>query len=565
MVDANEEVYEFADFRLDVRERILWCQGTQVRLPARAFGILFALVRRRNCLVSKEELLEEVWSDATVEQNNLDKNISILRKSLDEQIGRRFIETVRGHGYRFLIPVSVVESMASISTIAILPFKPLIADRRDEALELGIIDSLITCLSGGDVTVRQLSAVRRYGSLDQDPIEAGRELGVEAVLDGSVNSSGERLRISVRLFRISNGKVLWAEQFDERAVDVFALQDLISDRLATTLKAKFGAPRKKRLTENIQAYQLYARGRYHVLKSTPVEMLKGIDFYKKAIDVDSSYALAHASLGYALVMLPMTCDVPPLDVVPQAKIAAQKALALDDSLGEPYQTLGWASFWFDYDWDNSEREFRRALQLDPENSLSYFGYAHLLSILGRHDESLMQMRKGRESEPLSLVINALEGLFLFYAGKHEEAISSLTDVFEIEPDYWIAHINLGKIYIDQERYEEAIKHLDLARQFSGDNTETSSLAAFARAKSGEHSWAFVALEQLRTRRRQSYVSPYNIAIIYNALDQTQPALDWLELAYNERDVRLPFIKVDPKWNGFRREPRFIKLMNRMNL
>ncbi len=565
MLEANGELYEFDDFRLDVREHLLWHHGIEVPLPARAFGILSALIRRKNSLVSKEELLDEVWLDATVEENNLDKNISILRKILGEQTGKRkFIETVRGHGYRFVAPVAVIESVSGIRSFAVLPFKPLIADQRDEALELGIVDTLITSLTGGDVVIRPLSAVRRYGSLEQDPMAAGRELGVEAVLDGSINSTGERLRISAQLIRISDGRILWAEQFDERLADIFAMQDSISDRLALALKVKFGASRNKHFTEDVQAYQLYAKGRYHVLKSTPVAMRKGIDLYQKAIDIDPHYALAYASMAYALIMLPMTCDVPSTSIFPQAKTAAKRALQLDDSLGEAHQTLGWAYSWYDYDWVNSEKEFRRALQLDPENSLAYFGYAHLASSLGRHAEALSMIQKGREHEPLSLVINALEPLFLFYAGKHEEGMLRLNEAFDIEPDFWISHINLAKIYIQRQQYDKAVKQLDLAREFSSGNSETISLSAYALAKSGNHNFALSILKQLLSRRSRSYVPPYNIAIIYNGLGERQLAVDWLDLAYAERDVRLPFIKVDPKWDDFRREPRFIELMERMN-
>ncbi|CAN5404945.1 hypothetical protein BH18ACI1_BH18ACI1_15270 [soil metagenome] len=379
MSNANKELYEFDKFRLDVSERILSREGERVPLSEKAFDTLHALVRRGNRLVGKDELLNEIWADAIVEENNLDKNISLLRQVLGERTGKgKFIETVRGHGFRFvpevreleeeekekkgrrgkengaaasalvgesmsepsavadglnaaenrsriykdghgleiadqkpkaenrttkdekqsrfwLITLSVFSVLvlsslgfylwpenakpaadAPIKTVAVLPFKPLVAEKRDEALELGMADALISKLSGDEeVTIRPLSAIRRFNSVEQDSVAAGRELDVEAVLDGSIQISGDRVRVLAKLLRVGDGKQLWTEQFDEKFTDIFTVQDSISKRVATALKIRFANKEKKRYTENVEAYQLYMKGRYHALRLTRAETDKG--------------------------------------------------------------------------------------------------------------------------------------------------------------------------------------------------------------------------------------------------------------------------------------------------
>lgn len=244
MSRENNNLYEFDKFRLDVSERLLSCEGERISLSEKAFDTLCALVRRGSHLVSKDELLREVWVDAIVEENNLDKNISILRRVLGEQSSKvKFIETVRGHGFRFVAEVKVPET--KIKTLAILPFKSLVLEHRNEALELGIADSLISKLSGStEMIVRSLSAVRRYALLEMDSLAAGRDLEVETVLEGSFQIAGDRIRISTHLFRTGDGKQLWAERFDEKFTDIFDVQDSISEKVGVALQIRLGVREK---------------------------------------------------------------------------------------------------------------------------------------------------------------------------------------------------------------------------------------------------------------------------------------------------------------------------------
>ena len=521
MSNEKREVFEFDRFRLDVSERLLLCEGERVTLPEKAFETLCALVRRGNRLVGKEELLNEVWADVIVEENNLDKNISFLRQVLGERVGKgKFIETVRGHGFRFLPEVrEVVEAEnarrtegtqnartnqgqtsdteartvqkhshlwrisvgvfslvvlsslgfyawrknakpaweAPIKTVAVLPFRPLIAEGQDQTLELGMADALISKLSGGDeITVRPLSAVRRYDSVEQDSVKAGRELGVEAVLDGSIQISGDRVRVMARLFRISDGRQLWTGQFDDRFTDIFTVQDSISERVAAALKIGLANSEKKHHTENIEAYRLYMKGRYHTFRLTRAETDKGIDYFHQAIELDPNYALPYVGLARAYMPMALTSDVPSWEVMPKAKTAALRAIEIDVNNAEAHATLGLVSFWYDWDWQVTERQYQRALGLNPNSAEAHFNYAHLLSNTGRYAQALGQIKLARELDPLFLLTGALEGQILFFTGRSDESLDRLSKTIALNPNFWLSHLFLSAVYAEKGMYDEAI-------------------------------------------------------------------------------------------------------------
>ena len=461
-------------------------------------------------------------------------------------------------------------SGSSIRTIAVLPFKPVVAENRDEALEMGVADTLIARLSNSrEIIVRPLSSVRRYGGLEQDPQAAGRELGVESVLDGSLQRWGDRIRVTARLVSVSDGASLWSETFDEKFTDVFAVQDTISERVAGTLALRLSSEERERLTkrytENIEAYQLYLIGRYHLLKLTPPEIRRSIGYFQRAIEIDPAYALAYGGLAEAYRASSISGDMPPKDVFPKAKAAASKALEIDESLADVHATLGMIHIWFDWDWAGAERECKRAIDLNPNSGDAHRAYALLLFYTGRHEQSVVEGRRARELDPLSLINNSLEGMFLHYAGRDDEAVASLQKTLELDPNFWIAHLTLSKVYTRRRMYPEAIAELSKARNFSGGNTETISLTGYNWALSGNRAQAQTALAKLKSLSTERYVPPYNIAMIYNGLGEKDEALAWLEKAYEERDVRLTFIKIDPKWDSYRSDSRFAAIIKRIGL
>lgn len=456
-----------------------------------------------------------------------------------------------------------------IRSIAVLPFKPLVAENRDEALEMGMADTLIARLDNNrEFIVRPLSSVRKFNDLEQDALQAGRQLGVESVLEGNIQRWGDKIRVNVRLLAVASGESLYSGTFDEKFTDIFVVQDAISEKVAEALKIHLGGNerngKEKRDTENIEAYRFYLQGRYHALKLTPPEIRKGIAFYQRAIDADPLYATAYAGMADAYRTLPITSDVAPDEAFPKAKAAAQKALEIDDQSAEAYIVLGWIESWYEWNWNESENYLKKALQIKPGSSEAHRAYAHLLSQIGRHDEAVEEIKKAREADPLSLIINALEGQFLFYGGREPEAIERLNKTLEIEPNFWVAHINLAKIYINQKRFDEAIKEARIADELSGGNSETLSLLGYAQAQSGQTGEARSTLEKLKSAATAQYSPDYNIALIHNGLGEREEALNSLEKAFQSRDVRLTLLKIDPKWNDLRGDPRFVELMRRMN-
>lgn len=456
-----------------------------------------------------------------------------------------------------------------VRTIAVLPFKPLVVENRDEALELGMADTLISKLSGiRELTVRPLSVVRRYGGPEQDPFAAGRELGVEAVLDGQIQRWGDRVRVTARLVRIGDEKQLWAGQFDERFTNIFAVQDSISERVAGELAPRLTGEERERLekryTADAEAYQLYLKGRFFRDKRTREGTRRAVEYFRQALGRDPTYALAYAGLADCYRGLPIQSDVPSREAFPKAKEAVLKALEIDDQLAEAHTTLGWIKFWYDWDWGGAEKEYQRALEIDPDYPSAHVGYAHLLSSLGRHDEALEEADRALKLEPLSSFNGAMKGQALFHAGQYFQAVDQLQKTLEIEPNFWIGQLLLGRSYERAGRYEEALEAFRKARE-SGGTTAPLSFTGYTYAAAGRRGQAEHTLRELRSLSEEAYVPPYNMAVVYNGLGDSTEAVRWLERAYNERDVRMVFLGVDPLWDSLRSHPVFSSLLERMRL
>ena len=457
-----------------------------------------------------------------------------------------------------------------IKDIAVLPFKPLVPEGRDEALEIGMADTLIAKLSASrELVVRPISSVRRYGGVEQDPLAAGRELGVEAVLDGTVQRWGDRVRVTARLLRVSDGKTLWAGQFDEKFTDIFGVQDSISERVAGGLALRLTGEERERLarryTADAEAYQLYLKGRYFWDKRTRDATKQAAEYFRQALERDPTYALAYAGLAECYRAETIAEDAPSRETLPKAKEAALKALELDPQLAEAHTALGWIKFFIDWDWEGAQREDRQAVEINPNYPMAHLAYAHVLSNTGRHNEALEEADRALKLDPLSPLAGALKGQFLFHARRYSEAIDSLHKTLEIVPNFWIAQIMLGKSYERAGRYDEALEALRKAAETSGGTTEAMSLSGYTYAVSGRRAEAERALGELRAISDQRYVPPYNVALIYHGLGDADETIKWLERAYDERDVHMVFLGVDPKWDALRNDPRFVGLLQRMNL
>ena len=576
-VPQPHEIYEFDDFRVDIARRILLQANRPITLTPRIFDALLYLVRHQGRVIPKEELMQAIWPNSFVEENNLTQSISALRRALGERKGEnRYIVTVAGHGYRFAAPVSIVDSAnEEVSerrpkTIAALPFKPLVEKDRDEALELGMADALIIRLSNSrEIIVRPISSVRRYGGLEQDAQEAGRELEVASVLDGSIQRSGDRIRVTARLTSVADGASLWVGTFDEDFTDVFTVQDAISERVASALKLSLSAEALRgptgRYTNNSKAYELFLQGRYHWGKLIPSELKKAIQFFQQAIELDRNYALAYAGMAVAYISLPISGDAPPRQAFPHAKAAALKALELDETLTDAHAYLAFVKFWFDWDWVGAENEIKRGLALNANSAEAHRAYGILLAQMGHHAEAIVEGVRARELDPLSLITRTNEALFFYFAGQHAEAEERITNTLELEPNFWIALLTRAKIYLQLGKPKEAMADLVKARSLSGGSAQPLSMLGYISGLIGDRAQALAVLEELQTLSGQRYVPPYNFAIVFNGLKEDDETFAWLHRAHEARDVLLAaFITTEPVWDRLRGNERFKDLVKQIH-
>ena len=653
MRELQQHSYEFGPFRLIPEESLLLRDDQAVTLAPKDFEVLVALVRRGGSLVSKEELLREVWPDAFVEEANLSRHVYALRRALGEdESGRPYIETVSKRGYRFaagvrhlmdgdavravetvtrtrivaeeitetdapleqrktssllelgtklqrsgsrrsaywvlLVLVALIAlaggglyfrslrnarqpaTIAAVKTLAIVPFTPLDPETRDKHLGLGMADALITSLGNvHQITVRPTSAVAKYSDQVQDSVVVGRELGVEAVLEGSVQQAGDRIRVTARLLRVGDGVTLWAQKFDAKFTDIFSVHDLISEEMANALTLQLSGEEKKllkkRYTENAKAFQLYVIGRHHWNQRSRDDIKKAAEYFQQAIDQDPQYALAYAGLADTYDLFDEYDLLPPTDSFPKATTAAQKALEIDETLAEPHASLAFAKTHYDWDWAGAEREFKRAIELNPNYPTAHHWYSYFLVLQGRMNEAFAEIKRAQEIDPLSLIINTDLGEILFYARRYDEAIEQFKRVLEMDPNFSSAHRRLWKVYEQKGMFDEAFEmFLKFWTDWGNGPEELKALKA-AYATSGwtgaQRKW----LEQRLKESQHGYVTPLSLAGIYARLGERDKAFEMLEKAYTDHSSGIIYAKVEPVFDSLRSDRRFVDLMRRVGL
>ena len=588
MTRQFSRVYEFGPFRLNVTEGLLLRDGRPVPLTPKALAILSVLVRKSGCLVEKSELMETVWPDTFVEESNLTQNIFTLRKLLGKDAhGRSYIETVSRRGYRFMAevrefrdeglpPAAADDGVSSpgggrraLTSIAVLPFSLIGEGSEDEYLKLGMADALITRLSNiRKIVLRPTSAVRKYVSHEQDSIRLGQKLGVDAVLEGTIRLKGEHIRITVQLVSVRDETTLWAESFNEKFTDIFAVEDSISEQVAAALILKLTSDEKRRLTrhytEDVEAYQAYLKGRYFWNKRTEEGMRKGVICFRQAIEIDPLYALAYAGLADSYNLLGIYNVSAPREIFPKARAAAVKALEIDDTLAEAHTSLAHVLQYFDWDWAGAEREYRRALELNPDYATTHHWYANYLMTMGRHAEAMEEMRRAQRLDPLSPIIEGNIGNHLYYTRRYDQAIKHFRKMLEMEPDFYGTHSNLGGAYEQKGMYEEAISEFEKALALD-DNLSTRAWLGHAYAIAGKTAAAHEVINDLKERAESRYISPYDIAMIYVGLGEREQAFAWLDRAYEDRSDSLVWLKIDPRLDSIRSDPRLIDLTERVGL
>ncbi len=463
------------------------------------------------------------------------------------------------------------EGAVKVKSIAVLPFKPLGADTSDEYLGLGMADTLITRLSGlSQLVVRPTSAIRRYTASEQDAVAAGREQKVEAVLEGSIQRSDDKIRLTVRLVSVRDGAPLWSYKCDERCKDIFAVQDSISERVAEALTLKLtGEERRlltKHYTENTEAYQVYLKGRFFWNKRTSEGFKKALEYFNQAVEKDKNYALAYAGLADCYLLLADYDWLPPLETSSKARAAATRALEIDDTLAEAHTSLADVTKFYDWDWAGAEREYRRAIDLNPNYMTAHQWYAEFLSGSGRYEEATAEIKRAEELDPLSLVVKSAAAWVLFFAHDYDRAIEQCRKVIEMDPNYGEVYSQLRRAYEQKGMYAEAMaadeKLRAIRRQRAGEKTETRNPAPIASAKAYWKRMLELTKTDLAGDRK---AAQFRMAEVLAQLGEKDQAFELLEKAFQERSFWMPYLRVHPHLDPLHSDPRFRDLVRRVGL
>jgi serine/threonine protein kinase/Tfp pilus assembly protein PilF len=458
----------------------------------------------------------------------------------------------------------------SIDSLAILPFENASHDADAEYLSDGITESIINNLSQlPKLKVMARSTVFRYKGKSIAPQDVANELNVRAVLTGRVLQRGDTLIIKTELVDAVDGSQLWGEQFNRKMADIFAVEEEISKEISEKLRLKLSGEQKQKLTkrhtENADAYQEYLKGRYHWNKRTREGLLKGIEQFNKAIDIDPNYALAYAGLADSYNIIASYSSSPPSEAFPKARAAAERALSLDNTLPEAHISMAFVLFGYDWDWSEAEKEFKQALTLHPGYATGRLWHSLFLVAMGRHEEALAEMEKALELDPLSLPIHTNLGWLLYLGRKYDEAAKQLKKTLEMEPNFMLAHRRLSQVYAQKGMYQEAAAEFEKALALSGEDVETIAAQGFIQAISGNSEAAHKVLEQLQTLLCQRYVPAYFFAKIFIGLGEKEKAFAYLQQALEERYGLLAYMKVEPEMDGLRDDARFTELARRVGL
>lgn len=586
----ESQVYEFGRFRLNAGDRILLHGDKTVRLTEKVFNLLLRLVERSGHLVTKEDLMEQVWPDSMVEENNLTVSMSALRKALGErQKEGQYIETVPRRGYRFVADVREVKDKrakltrekgsepsprakagmlnSATTTLAVLPLLNISDDPNLEYLSDGITESIINTLSKlPQLKVLARSTMFRFKRPDLDPLEVGRQLEADALLTGRILQIKEELIIKLELVNINEGSQSWGEQYRGKSADIFEVQEEISQEVSDKLKLRLTGEQKrqltKRYTEDTEAYHLYLKGRYCWNKRTGDALNMAIEFFQQAIAKDPDYALAYTGLADCYAIIAFYSNIPPKPAFEEAKKATAKALEIDNTLAEAHASLAFVKEYYEWDWPGADKEYKKAIELNPGYATAHQWYGMYFMKLGKFEKARRELQRALRYDPGSLIIGADLGLPFYFKRQYEKAIEQYCKLLQTAQDFIWARFFLGWAYERSGRFSEAIEEFQKARVID-DRPEVSAMIAHTYAVSGRRSEAIGILTSLEEQSRHHYISPYYIALIFAGLDDKERAFRWLEKAHSDRNEWLVWLKVDPRFNCLRTDPRFPELLSRI--
>jgi TolB-like protein/DNA-binding winged helix-turn-helix (wHTH) protein/Tfp pilus assembly protein PilF len=627
------ELLRFGVFEADVRTGELTKHGKRLRLQQQPFQLLALLLERPGELVTREELSSKLWPQTTVDfDHGLNKAIGKIREALgDSSENPRFIETVARRGYRFLADVAVVPAgqpatvandlarladsglhgradagksprrptvrawrlfgfgltlmlavslswilyprshpSPAIRSLAVLPLENLSGDPAQDYFAEGMTDELITRLAQiSALRVISRTSVMTYKSVRKSLPEIARELNVDAIVEGSVSRSGERVRITAQLIQVPADTHIWARTYDEDFQDTLSVQSRvardISAQVQVTLNRQEEAALVKSKTVNPQAYEDYLKGRYFWNKRTGDALKKAIEYFSRAIKTDPTYAEAYSGLAdsYALSGDWEYGILSPREAFPLAKEAATKALELDDTLGEAHTSLAFALDLYGWDWNAAEEEYKLALKLNPGYATAHHWYAWHLMVTGRTSEGILELRKAENLDPLSLIISADIADALCIAHRYDESVQQSNKTLELDPSFAVAHYELGQALEQKHMHDEAIAEFQRAIELSGHGGAFDSNLAYAYAASGRKKEAIQIVKNLEARQDQNPSADANVALIYVGLGDPDQAMIWLNKAYEARFN--PSILLRPAFDPLRSDARFQDLLRRIGI
>jgi TolB-like protein/Flp pilus assembly protein TadD len=455
-------------------------------------------------------------------------------------------------------------------SIAVLPFENLSADPENVYFADGIQEEILTRLSKiRDLKVISRTSTQRYKSAPTNLPEIAKQLGVANILEGTVQKAGDQVRVHVQLINAATDAHLWSEKYDRKLTDIFAVESEIATNIAATLQAKLtGAEQKAiatRPTENSEAHQLYLKGRYYWNKRGEEGLKKAAEYFERAIKADPNYAPAYAGMAdsYALLGFHGYGALPPAEAVPKAKAAAEQALQIDETLAEAHTSLAFAKEEYDWDWSGAEREYKRAIELNPNYGTAHQWYAVHLAVRGRYPEAIAEIKQAQKVDPLSLVINMNAGWVFYFARQYDEAVGQCRKTLELDPNFAPGHWMLGQAYRQKGMHEEAIAEFQKAvALFEGDPIQLAVLG-HGYAVAGKRSEAQKIIKELTELSKQRYFPPYFIALIYVGLDDKDQAFELLEKAFAERSANLTVLQAEPMFDPVRSDARFQDLLRRV--
>jgi TolB-like protein/DNA-binding winged helix-turn-helix (wHTH) protein/Flp pilus assembly protein TadD len=641
MEASRSPVYEFGEFQIDaVKRRLQKRDGSPVSLTPRVFETLLYLVEHHGALVERDQLMDAVWPDAVVEENNITQNISTLRRVLGEASGsREFIVTVPGRGYRFVADVKTGDSPAVIGagiadrvvdrdisppgkpglsmptpagrfgaiaaalvlllvlaaglfwwrnssnrpagrtrnelsvpakSVAVLPFANLSGDSDNAYFAEGMKDEILARLSKvAALKVISRTSTEKYRNAPDNLREIALQLGVAHILEGSVQKSGDTVRVTVQLIRAADDTHLWAETYDRKLTDMFQVETEVAQRIATALEATLTGSEAQSVmakpTTSVEAHEAYLKGRYFWNKRTIEGFKQAAEYFGRAVERDPGYGQAWVGLSDALLFLAGENPPDEKEMRARGKAALQKALEIDETLAEAHASVGLLAMNFDWDWAVAEREFRRAIELNPNHATAHQWYGEFLADMGRADEGISEIKRARELDPLSVIINSDVAKVFLLTRHYDKAVEQFKHTLELDPEFVQAHGLLALTYSLQGLHEKALEEVGKITHLENDPMSVAWLG-YVEGAAGNKAEAEKALNRLQELSTKTYVSPLWMAQVHLGAGAKDQAFEWFEKVFQERSVGGALVlKANPLFDSLRSDPRFPELLRRANI